>query len=156
MNRWYGPLVITLVVAGCPPPDYQAVDLQVDLVVDPDDDPFDTLGSVRVCFTADAGNEFELFPRDPGTYLVPAIPDGTYDLVVQGFDLDSELVRDGEVPTVVAHAALPGVQVTAGGTPVYETVPFRLCGDDCPADCAAPVTLGPGEASIGLRRMVEE
>jgi hypothetical protein len=125
----------------------------VDLLVDPDDDPFDAMGSTRVCLTSAAGDEFELFPRDPGTYLVHGVPDGTYDLVIQGFDLDSELVRDGETPEVIAHAEVSGVTVSSGATPGHVSVPFALCGDGCPGDCATPVTLGQGEAAIGLRRV---
>jgi hypothetical protein len=143
------------VLSGCPPPDYQAVDLQVDLLVDPDDDPFDQMGSTRVCLISAAGDEFELFPRDPGSYLVVGIPEGAYDLVIQGFDLDSALVRDGETPAVIAHAEIAGAVVATGATPGYLSVPFALCGDSCPVDCATPATLGQGGASIGLRRVAD-
>ncbi len=148
-------LAATVALIGCAPPEYRSVDLQVDLVVDPEADPFDAIGSVRACFATDSGSEFELFPRDPGTYLIPALPDGAYDLVILGFDLDSELVRDGEIPSVLAHAEAEGVPVQAGAPPGYVAVPFALCGDDCPVDCAAPVTLGQGSATIGLRRALE-
>ncbi len=124
--------------------------------MDPDADPFAVMGSTRVCLTSPDGDEFELYPRDPGTYLVTGLPDTTYDLVVQGFDLDSELVRDGEVPTVIAHAEIAGVTVVAGQDPAYTSTPFALCGNDCPQDCAAPDTLGQGQATIGLRRVAGE
>ncbi len=137
--------------AGCPPPESVAVDLQVDLQVEPAADPFDEVQSVRVCIDADGATAFELFPVDPGSYLIADLPEASaLGLVVLGFDLDPDAIRLGEEPSVVAQASIAGAVL--GGEPSYVSADFRFCDGDCLSDCSQPETLGNGTAAIGLRR----
>ena len=150
------PLLLLLAatwLVGCPPPETVVVDLQVDLQVDPAADPFEEVLSVRVCLAADGETMFELFPVDPGSYLIADLPESSHvDLVVLGFDLDPDAIRRGEEPAVIAEATVTGAPLGAG-EPAYEVADFGFCDDSCPADCSQPETLASGAASIGLRRI---
>lgn len=148
---------LLLLSLGCAPPDYVPVGLQVDLQVTGDDDPFETISGLRVCLTSDAGEAFYLFPRDPGTYLIPDVPaDTVVSLEIQGLDREPDDIDPGEEPTVLAWAVLPEAMVAPAGEGGAVDVSFGSCADDCPEDCSAPETLPVGESSIGLRKAPDE
>ncbi len=151
------PLLLVLWLApGCAPPDYVPVGLQVDLQVTADDDPFDTISGLRVCLASDAGDAFYLFPRDPGSYLIPDVPaDTVVSLEIHGLDREPDEIDLGEEPTVLAWAIVPDAVVAPAGEGDAVDVDFGSCTDDCPADCSTPETLPVGESAIGLRRAPE-
>jgi len=149
--------LLGLLACGCGLPAYTDVGLQVDLQVTEHDDPFDAIAGVRICLSADVGDAFYLFPRDPGSYLITGIPGDTdYDLVVQGLDAEPDDIEPGASPRVLAHAAIDAAPVAIAGEPAFVEAAFTSCGDDCPADCSAPATLPAGDQAIGLRRMLAE
>ena len=143
-----------LLAVGCAPPDYVPVGLQVDLEVSETDDPFEQIAGLRVCLISDEGNGFYLFPRDPGTFLIPDVPEGAVvSLEIHGIDREPDEIGLGEQPTVLAQAEIAGVEVAASGEGVAYTVVFASCGaGECPEDCSMPETLPVGESAIGLRR----
>ncbi len=143
--------------AGCGLPDYAAVDLQIDLLVPADDDPFEEMESLRVCLASGGETWFDLLPADPEAHLLPDLP-AARDLSVQllGLDRDPDAVRAGEPATAVAAGRAEGLTLNTGGEPRYATVAFQRCDDDCPEDCDAPVTMGSGQAVLGLRRVALE
>lgn len=121
--------------------------------MDPADDPFDELQSVRVCLTRGEDATFELFPRDPGSYLVQGVAEGdVLDLDVIGFDLEPDEIRAGVTPRILGWARLEGVTVGTVAAPGYQATPFQRCADDCPDDCASPLSWTDGPAAVGLRR----
>lgn len=141
-----------LMVLGCAPPDYVPVGLQVDLQVAEDDAPFETIAGLRVCLASDAGDAFYLFPRDPGSYLIPDVPaDTVVSLEIHGLDREPDEIELGEEPTVLAAAVLSEAVVASVGEGSAVTVAFGSCTDDCPEDCSMPETLPVGESAIGLR-----
>jgi len=144
---------MVVLAAGCAPPDYVPVGLQVDLAVSEEDDPFEQIAGLRVCLTSDAGDGFYLFPRDPGTYLIPDVPAGAVvSLEIHGIDREPEEIELGEQPGVLARAEIAGVEVAAAGEGQAHTVTFASCGTgECPEDCSMPETLPVGESAIGLR-----
>ena len=149
-------VLLLLVVSSpaCAPPDYVPVGLQVDLVVDPEADPFEVMRGVRICVQSDLGDAFYLYPDDPGTFLVPDLPtDMSVSLEIQGIDLEP-LEVDVDVETaVLALATVADASLSAGEEAGHVSTSFELCSDDCPTSCALPPTLPAGEDSIGLRRM---
>lgn len=148
---------LLLVFFGCAPPDYVPVGLQVDLRVTEDDDPFETIAGLRVCLTSVDGDAFYLFPRDPGSYLIPGVPaDTVISLEIHGLDQEPDDIELGEQPTVLARATLPDTLVARAGEGEAVTVDFGSCAGDCPDDCSAPETLPVGESAVGLRRAPEE
>jgi hypothetical protein len=156
MRRSLPLLPLFALAAGCAPPDYIPVGLQVDLQVTEDDDPFDTISGLRVCLTSDAGDAFYLFPRDPGAYLIPDVPaDTVVSLEIHGLDREPDEIDLGEEPTVLAWAVLSDAVVASTGEGGAVDVDFGSCTDDCPADCSAPETLPVGESAIGLRKAPE-
>jgi len=148
-----GLLWLLLSLGGCAPPDYVPVGLQVDLQVTGDDDPFEEIAGLRVCLTSDVGDAFYLFPRDPGTYLIPEVPaDTVVSLEIHGLDREPDEIELGELPTVLAHAQLAHANVAESGEAEAIVVVFASCAEDCPGDCSAPETLPAGESAIGLRK----
>ena len=155
MRRLF-PLLLLVVVPGCAPPDYVPVGLQVDLEVPEDAGPLDEIAGLRVCLSSDAGDGFYLFPRDPGTHLIPEVPGGTtVNLEIHGLDREPDEIDLGHQPAVLAWAEVLDAPVAAGeaqgGQGEARTAPFMPCTDDCPDDCSRPETLAVGESSIGLR-----
>ena len=147
-------LLAALSVAGCPPPDYVPVGLQVDLEVSADADPFESIRGIRVCLISDQGDAFYLFPSDPGAFVVPEVPgDMNVSLEIQGIDSEPDDIELGDDPAILALASVTDAPLSVGGEAGYVTAPFALCGNECPADCGQPVTLPNGQDSIGLRRV---
>jgi len=141
--------------SACPPPNYQSVGLQVDLEVSAGEDPFDTIRGLRVCLDSERGESFYLFPSDPGSFLVPEVPtDMLVSLEIQGIDREPDEIELGDDPLILARASVTDAPLSVDGEAGYVSTRFSLCGDDCPTDCGAPVTLPAGEDSIGLRRVL--
>ena len=147
-------LLAWLLAVGCAPPDYVPVGLQVDLEVSEADDPFERIAGLRVCLTSDEGDGFFLFPRDPGTYLIPDVPAGAMvSLEIQGIDREPDEIDLGDQPSVRGRGGSTGGGVAGSGEGAAHAVEFASCADDeCPEDCSMPETLPVGESSIGLRR----
>ncbi len=146
-------MALAALVAGCPPPEYDAAELQIDLQVDPADDPFDDLGSVRVCLARGEERTFELYPRDPGAYLFRGVAEGdVLAMEVIGFDLPPDEIRAGEAPTVLAWATILGATVGSEAEPGYVEAPLLRCDDPCPGDCAVGQEWSGGAAAVALRR----
>jgi hypothetical protein len=156
MRRLLPLLPLFVLAAGCAPPNYVPVGLQVDLQVAQDDDPFEAIAGLRVCLSSDAGDAFYLFPRDPGTYLIPDVPaETTVTLEIHGLDREPDEIELGVEPTVLARAILADAIVAPTGEGDAITIDFVSCLDDCPEDCSAPETLPVGESAIGLRKAPE-
>ena len=147
-------LLAALATAGCPPPDYVPVGLQIDLEVPASADPFDSIRGIRVCLVSDQGDAFYLFPSDPGAFVVPEVPgDMIVSLEIQGIDREPDDIEVGDDPSILALASVTNAPLSVDGEAGYVTTRFALCGDGCPTDCGQPVTLPAGEDSIGLRRV---
>lgn len=138
--------------AACGVPKRVDVDLQIDLEVHDDSDPWDSLSGVRVCVVGADGNGLRVdFARDPGTYVLGGLPLGEpLDVTVQALDLDPDAVDSGDAPRVLAESRIEGA-VLDRASPPRLSLPFAECDGPCPGPCAAS-GLPAGDGFLGLRR----
>ncbi len=146
-----------LALTGCGDPPYATVDVQLDLHVQDQDDPWAVLRGVRICVTGlQGGGITEDRPSDPGSYVLEGLPlDREIAITVQALDETPTELEAGQIPTVLASVSTLPFTLAEGGGPTALVMNLGLCDGDCPLLCEDSGGVR-GTGLLGVRRVEDE